>query len=42
MRETPNEGRGLERFVWTVVALAVVGVVALVVGFVWGVWAWIK
>lgn len=41
MRETPNEGRGLERFVWTVVALALVGVLAMLVMFGWGLWSWL-
>jgi hypothetical protein len=44
MREE-YEGQGLERFARTVGALAAVGVVALVGGFVggllWGVWKWL-
>ena len=36
------EGQGLERFFRIVFALAGVGVVALVGGFVWGVWKWIS
>lgn len=42
MRETPNEGRSLERFVWTVVALAVVGGLSVVGWIGWGVWKWIS
>jgi len=35
------EGQGLERFVWTVVVLTVIGVLSLVVGFVWGIVKWL-
>lgn len=43
MRENPFEdGSGLELLGRIFVALAIVGVVALVGGVVWGVWAWIK
>jgi hypothetical protein len=36
------EGQGLERFARTVGALAVIGVLALVIGLGWGVWEWVK
>ena len=35
------EGQGLERFVWTVAVLTVIGVLSLVVGFVWGIVKWL-
>ena len=35
------EGQGLEWFFRIVFALAGVGVVALVVGLVWGLWKWL-
>lgn len=41
MRETPNDGSALERFAYTLVALAVVGVLAMLVMFGWGLWLWL-
>ena len=41
MRETPDDGSGLELLGRIFVALAVVGVVALVGGLVLGVWKWL-
>ncbi len=42
MRNNWNDGSGLEILFRIVFALAGVGVIALVGGFVWGVWAWIS
>jgi hypothetical protein len=41
MRETPNDGSGLEMLGRITVALAVVGVAALVGVCVWGAWKWL-
>jgi hypothetical protein len=40
MREK-YEGQGLERFVYTVMALAVIGLLSLVCRFVRWVWKWL-
>ncbi len=42
MRETSDDGSGLERFAWTVVVLAVIGALSAAGWVVWGVWKWIS
>jgi hypothetical protein len=41
MRENIEDVKGLERFARILVMLALVGVLAFVVGFGWGIWAWL-